>query len=330
MLDVSARLLHLLSLLQTRREWPGPELAERLMVSPRTLRRDIDRLRCLGYPVAATTGTAGGYRLGPGASLPPLLLDDDEAVAVTIGLRLAATGTVGGIEDASLGALMKLQQVLPSRLRHRVETLHTAIATTSAHHRQQPVSADTLVALADACRRTECVRFVYRDHHGTETTRLVEPHHLVSTGARWYLIAWDRDHVEWRSFRLDRLRLRQAPGPRFTPRVPPEGDFATYLSRQLGFTMWPLRAVVHVHAPAETIADKITGIVEPLDERTSKLTLAGDSLDAIAILLGLIDADFDIIEPNELRGHLSKIATRFQRSARQGPPSQASGLDLRS
>lgn len=317
MLDVSARLLHLLSLLQTRREWPGPELADRLAVSPRTLRRDIGRLRRLGYPVAATTGTAGGYRLGPGASLPPLLLDDDEAVAVTVGLRLAATGTVTGMEDASLGALVKLQQVLPSRLRHRVDTLHTAIATTTRHHHQQQVGADTLVALADTCRRAECVRFDYHDHHGTETTRLVEPHQLVSTGARWYLIAWDRDQDGWRSFRLDRLRLRQAAGLRFVPRIPPEGDFATYLSHQIGFAMWPICAVIRVHAPAETIAGKTTGIVEPLDEHTSKLTLAGDSLDAIAILLGLLGVDFDITEPIDLREHLSKIATRFQRAARE-------------
>lgn len=316
MLDVSARLLELLSLLQSRHEWPGPELAERLAVSARTLRRDVDRLRSLGYPVKGTTGAAGGYRLGPGASLPPLLLDDDEAVAVALGLRLAVSGTVTGIEDASLGVFLKLQQLLPSRLRHRVGTLHAAIAAAPEPHRHE-VSADALVALADACRRSECVRFDYQDHRGVATTRLAEPHQVVFAGARWYLVAWDRDRDGWRSFRLDRLRLRQSAGPRFVPRIPPEGDFAAYLSHQLGFAMWPIRAVLRVHAPAAAVTGKILGVVEPLDVRTCKLTVAGDSLDAIASFLGLLGADFEVIEPTELREHLAKLAARFQLAARE-------------
>jgi predicted DNA-binding transcriptional regulator YafY len=274
----------------------------------------MDRLRRLGYPVTATSGTAGGYRLGAGASLPPLLLDDDEAVAVAIGLRLAADGAVAGIEEASIGALLKLQQLLPSRLRHRVDTLHTAVAVTTVHRPEQ-IGVDLLVALAEACRRAERIRFGYRDHHGAETTRSVEPHQVVSAGGRWYLVAWDPDPDDWRSFRIDRIRQYRTTGPHFTPRSPPEGDFARHLSERLGLTMWPLRAVVHVHAPAEAIADRTTGIVEPLDEGTAKLTLAGDSLDALTIPLGLLGADFDILEPDELREHLSGIAARFRSAA---------------
>ncbi|GAA3305713.1 hypothetical protein GCM10020219_000730 [Nonomuraea dietziae] len=202
MLETSARLLRLLSLLQTHRDWSGGELAERLGVTSRTVRRDVERLRELGYPVHATQGSAG-YRLGAGAALPPLLLDDEEAVAVAVGLRSAAGGSVAGIEETSLRALTKLEQVLPSRLRHRVNTLHTATVRVGATG--PAVSPDTLMTIADACRRHEGLRFDYASPRGGVTTRSVEPHSLVSFGRHWYLVAWDTDRDDWRTFRVDRL-----------------------------------------------------------------------------------------------------------------------------
>ncbi|URN18479.1 helix-turn-helix transcriptional regulator, partial [Streptomyces sudanensis] len=204
--DPAARLLRLLSLLHTRADWPGPELAGRLGVSTRTVRSDIGRLRGLGYPVSATPGTAGGYRLGPGARLPPLQLDDEEAVAVAIGLRTAAAQTVGGIEETSLRALAKLEQVLPARLRPRVAAL--AASTVPLPGNGPAVDAGLLAALAAACRDRRRLRFDYRDHAGNATVRDAEPHRLVSTGRRWYLVAWDVDRDDWRTFRVDRLAPR--------------------------------------------------------------------------------------------------------------------------
>src|SRR5687767_9354023 len=200
MWETSARLLRLLSLLQTRRDWSGAELAERLEITPRTVRRDIDRLRGLGYPVLASAGTAG-YRLGAGADLPPLLLDDDEAVAVAVGLRTAAGGSVAGIKETSVRALAKLEQVLPSRLRHRVNALWTS--TVPVPGDGPTVNPEVLTAIAGACRDHQRLRFDYRDHSGAGSVRTVEPHRLVCWGRRWYLLAWDTDRQEWRSFRAD-------------------------------------------------------------------------------------------------------------------------------
>ncbi|RCV50191.1 helix-turn-helix transcriptional regulator, partial [Marinitenerispora sediminis] len=191
MLETSARLLRLLSLLQTHRDWTGAELADRLGITTRTVRRDVEKLRTLGYPVHAAPGVAGGYRLGAGAALPPLLLDDDEAVAVAVGLRTAAGGTVAGIEESSVRALAKLEQVLPSRLRHRVTTLHAV--TVAVPDSGAAVAPDVLTAIAAACRAHERLRFDYRDHAGQPSVRDVEPHRLVHTGRRWYLVAWDTD-----------------------------------------------------------------------------------------------------------------------------------------
>jgi predicted DNA-binding transcriptional regulator YafY len=203
MLETSARLLELLALFQGRRSWSGPELCERAGVTARTLRRDVDRLRRLGYPVDSTSGSGGGYRLGAGATLPPLLLEDDEAVAVAVGLRTAASGTVTGIEEASLRALSKLQQVLPQRLHKRVAALHSFILPLD--HKGPSVDAGVLSAIAGACREAETLRFVYRAQDGAQTRRHVEPHRLVHTGRRWYLAAWDRNRDDWRTFRIDRI-----------------------------------------------------------------------------------------------------------------------------
>src|SRR5580698_11342919 len=231
MLDTSARLLRLLSLFQARRYWSGAELTERLEVTARTLRRDVDRLRSLGYPVNSTAGTGGGYQLGAGTTLPPLLLDNDEAVAVAVGLRTAASGAVSGIEEASVRALAKLEQVLPSRLRRRVSALHSFILPLASAGPQ--VSSETLVAIASACRDSEKLTFGYHSRDGTGSQREVEPHRLVNTGRRWYLVAWDVGRNNWRTFRVDRIAPRPLSGSRFAPRKPPDGDFGLYVSRSV-------------------------------------------------------------------------------------------------
>lgn len=237
MIATSARLLELLSLFQAQRYWSGGDLCERLEVTPRTLRRDVDRLRRLGYPVNSTSGVAGGYQLGAGATLPPLLLDDDEAVAVAVGLRTAASGTVTGIEEASVRALSKMQQVLPDRLRRRVAALHAFIVPLA--NNGPAVDAQVLSTIAAASRDCECLRFRYQNSAGESTMRRVEPHRLVHTGRRWYLAAWDQDRAEWRTFRLDRIEPRLRTSGHFTPREPPDGDFAAYVSKSVSWAPYP-------------------------------------------------------------------------------------------
>ena len=232
MWETSARLLKLLSLLQARRDWPGADLAARLDVTERTVRRDIGRLRDLGYPVHATRGTDGGYRLGAGAAMPPLLLDDDEAVAVAVGLRTAARSPVTGIEETSVRALAKLENVLPSRLRRRVSAVADYTVPVPPDTPPPAVDPAVLTTLASACRDHEQLRLDYRTHDGTSAVRSVEPHRLVSWGQKWYLLGWDTDRGDWRTFRVDRIQPRTPPGPRFTPRELPEGgDVAAYVAR---------------------------------------------------------------------------------------------------
>jgi predicted DNA-binding transcriptional regulator YafY len=228
MLETSARLLRLLSLLQTPRDWTGTELAGRLGVTTRTVRNDVGRLRELGYPVHATRGAVGGYRLGAGAALPPLLLDDEEAVAVAVGLRTATIGSIEGIEESALRALAKLEQVLPVRLRRRINTLQSyTIPVPPSGNRPVPsVSADVLTAITAACRDRERLRFDYRSHDGTASRRDVEPYRLVNWGRRWYLVAWDTQRGDWRTYRVDRVEPRIPTGPRFAPRELPAEDLA--------------------------------------------------------------------------------------------------------
>ncbi|MEE1758958.1 MULTISPECIES: helix-turn-helix transcriptional regulator [unclassified Streptomyces] len=318
MLETSGRLLKLLALLQTHRDRDrsGAELAERLGVSRRTLRRDIERLRDLGYPVHAARGAAG-YRLGAGASLPPLLLDDEEAVAVVVGLRTAAEGTVTGVEEASLRALTKLEQVLPSRLRHRVTTLHHATVRAGAAPAPK-VSPDTLMAIAEACRRHERLRFDYAGPHtstpdpsaaepsapdasaaepSTPRVRTVEPHSLVSFDRHWYLVAWDTDRADWRTFRVDRLVPRTPTGPRFVPRALPDGDAATYLAHRLSSRAWPFRATVTLHEPAASVAERLwpgMGVLEPLDDDHCLLHLGAETPRDLAWMITSVDADFTL------------------------------------
>ncbi|WP_433274180.1 helix-turn-helix transcriptional regulator [Actinosynnema sp. CS-041913] len=316
MLETSARLLRLLSLLQARKDWPGPELAERLDVSPRTVRRDIDRLRDLGYPVHATTGTFGGYRLGAGAALPPLLLDDEEAVAVAVGLRVAGTGAVRGIEETSLRALAKLEQVLPGRLRHRVNALQTYTVPVPHDDPGPTVDPAVLTTLVAACRDRERLRFDYADHTGAATLRAVEPHRVVTWGRRWYLVAYDVDRQDWRTFRVDRLTPRTPTGPRFTPREPPD-DAATHVARGVSSAAWRHHADVVVHAPADTVADRINpavGTVEALTDDTCLLRTGADTVNSLAVHLGLLDLDFRVTGPPELVDRLRTLADRYTRA----------------
>jgi predicted DNA-binding transcriptional regulator YafY len=317
MLETSARLLRLLSLLQARRDWAGTELAQRLEVSERTVRRDIDRLRDLGYPVHASRGTDGGYRLGAGAAMPPLLLDNDEAVAVAIGLRTAAVGAVAGIEETSVRALAKLEQVLPARLRHRVNALQSYIVAVPPDRPSAVVDPTVLSTLAAACRDVERLRFDYRGHDGGESVRSVEPHRLVSWGRKWYLVAWDVDRQDWRTFRVDRITPRTPSGPRFRPREGPAGGAAEYVARGTSVAAWRHRARVWVHAPASEVIERINpavGVVEAVDDHTCVLDTGADSVITLAVYLGMLDVDFDVTDPPELVSYLRMLAARYARS----------------
>lgn len=316
MLETSARLLHLLSLLQTPREWTGTELADRLSVSTRTVRNDVDRLRSLGYPVHGTRGPVGGYRLGAGATLPPLLLDDEEAVAVTIGLRTAAGGTITGVEETALRALAKLEQVLPTRLRRRVNALQRYAVAVPRDDAGPRVDADTLSAIAAACRDHERLRFDYRSHDGSQSRREVEPYQLVNWGRRWYLVAYDVDRADWRTFRVDRLSPRTPTGPRFTPRDLPE-EAIDQVRRGVSSTAWRYRARVVVHAPAEQLAERINaaiGTITPVNHNQCLLDTGADSIEALAVHLGLLGIDFTVTEPPELVELVRELADRYHRA----------------
>jgi predicted DNA-binding transcriptional regulator YafY len=312
----SERLLRLLSLLQTPRDWTGAELAARLDVSARTVRNDVERLRGLGYPVHATRGAIGGYRLAAGASLPPLLLDDDEAVAVAVGLRTAAGGAVTGIEETSLRALAKLEQVLPTRLRSRVNTLQTNTLLVS--HRSGPtVDPDVLTLLASACRDHSALRFDYDDRRGAASQRRVEPHRLVNAGRRWYLVAWDADRADWRTFRVDRIRQHVSGGARFAPRALSDEEVIALVSRGVPPEARRFRARITILAAASTIAERIgpwVGTVEAIDEHSCILDTGADSLEILAVYLGMLDADFVVTDPPELVAHLGVLAGRYRRA----------------
>ena len=313
--ETSARLLRLLSLLQARRDWTGTELAARLGVTTRTIRHDVDRLRGLGYPVNARPGVAGGYRLGAGGALPPLLLDDEEAVAVVIGLRTAASGSVAGIEETSVRALAKLQQVLPSRLRHRVSAFQAYALPVPS--RGPVVDPDVLTLIASACRDHEQLRFDYRAHSGAASRRSVEPYRLVHDRQRWYLVAWDTDRDALRTFRVDRISPRLPAGPRFTPRaLPSDQEIAAQVARGAGEATWRYRARVIVHAPAAHVRDRlpIPVEVESLGDDRCAFEPGSDYPEMLALYLGLLDADFTIVDSPELVDALRKLTRRYQRA----------------
>jgi predicted DNA-binding transcriptional regulator YafY len=287
MLQTSARLLRLLSLFQAQRYWSGADLSSRLDITGRTLRRDVDRLRSLGYPVHSTSGTAGGYQLGAGATLPPLLLDDEEAVAVALGLRTSASGSVTGIEEASVRALLKLEQVLPSRLRQRVAALHSFIVPLGT--RGPTVDVERLSVIAAACRDQQGIRFSYHSRTGAPSVRSAEPHRLVHTGHRWYLVAWDLGRE----------------------------DFAAFVSKSLSYVPYPCRARVTLHAPAETVASRIpasAGVLESIDTRSCMLHTGSHSLEAITIHLSLLGVDFRVHEPPELVDYIRRLVDRLSQA----------------
>ncbi|MFF7247318.1 helix-turn-helix transcriptional regulator [Embleya sp. NPDC008237] len=293
--------------------WPGPRLAARLGVSPRTVRRDVQRLRAAGYPVRTMSG---GYRLDAGGPLPPLLLDDDEAVAIVTGLRTAVGGTVAGIEPTSARALAKLEQVLPARLRHRIEALDAV--TVALPVGGGTVAAADLTAIAAACRSAETLRFDYRTHDGREAVRTTEPHRLACTGRRWYLLAWDLDRADWRTYRVDRMRLRTPTGPHFAPRALPERDVAAYIRAGISTRVFAHHATVLLHASPELAAARIgatDGVLEAIDADTCRLTTGASSIDALAVHLAFLDLDFTVESPPELTHRIARLAERWTRAA---------------
>ena len=315
-MDTASRLLRLLTLLQSRPRWEGEELAGRLEVTTRTVRRDVTRLRSLGYPVSAEAGLGGGYRLGPGGRLPPLLLDDDEAVAIAIGLRVATTTTVSGVEDGAIAALAKLHQVLPARLRERV----TAIGASMIQLPQgdlPKVDADVLVTLAAGCRHTEGLRFRYRSHGGEESERSVEPFQIVHTGRRWYLVARDRDRAAWRTFRIDRISAPVLTGMRYRFEDPP--DPVALVAEGTGVVPWELKATLRVHVTAETARRRIPpgqAVVEPLDETSCLVRMAANELGPLLGSVTMIPWEFEVLEPDVLREAVLDLGTRLTHAAR--------------
>ncbi|MFD3381085.1 MULTISPECIES: helix-turn-helix transcriptional regulator [unclassified Streptomyces] len=326
MLETSARLLRLLSLLQAHREWSGAALADRLGVTPRTVRRDVDRLRELGYPVNASPGTGGGYQLGVGAELPPLLLDDDEAVAVAVGLRTAAGQGIEGIGETSVRALTKLEQVLPHRLRRRVGALNAFTVPMLRGPQPSAVDPAVLTDLAAACRDSERLRFEYRDHAGSSTRRTVEPHRLVCTEHRWYLVAWDVDRDDWRTFRADRVTPRPPHGPRFTPRQAPAEDLAAYVSKGVSVRAYATHAVVRLLVPKEEAAQRISpsaGTLEAESDGSCILRTGAASLDVMVIHVMLMGVEFEVLEPVELVEAIRTARDRLTRALERASSEKA-------
>jgi predicted DNA-binding transcriptional regulator YafY len=313
----SSRLLELLSLLQGRRDWPGNELADRLEVSVRTVRRDIERLRQLGYPVESLTGPAGCYRLRAGSAMPPLLLDDDEAIAIAVGLRTAAGSSVTGIEETAVRALVKLEQVLPTHLRRRVRALGSATFTLPVPG--PTVDPQHLSVIAAACRDSECLRFAYRARDGTDSRREVEPHSLVNHGRRWYLVAWDRRRQDWRTFRIDRLAKPASTGVRFKPGTLPAKDAAAYVEQSITSARSRFEARVTLHASAAEITSRVPaywGAIAPIDPDTCEYRTSDDDLGWLALRILMLGVDFEVHEPCELVEHLQALALRVRRAVR--------------
>jgi predicted DNA-binding transcriptional regulator YafY len=317
MSETSSRLLELLSMLQGRRDWPGNELASRLEVSGRTIRRDVERLRRLGYPVESLTGPAGGYRLRAGTAMPPLLLDDDEAIAIAVGLRTAARASVAGIEETAVRALVKLEQILPAHLRRRVSALGSATYTLQAGGPM--VDPQHLTVIAAACRDSERLRFAYRSRDDTESRREVEPHSLVNFGRRWYLVAWDRRREDWRTFRLDRLTRPASTGARFAPRELPAKDAAAYIEQRITGAPNRFDASVVLHVGADRIKSRVPahwGTLTPIDGERCEFRTGDDDLGWLALRIAMLGVDFEVLEPPELVEHLRVLGARLSRATR--------------
>jgi predicted DNA-binding transcriptional regulator YafY len=314
MAQTTERVLHLLGLLQQRPVWTGPELAERLGVTTRSIRRDVERLRALGYPVQAAQGVGGGYQLGRGRGLPPLLLDDSEAVAVAVSLRMAAGGTVSGASEAALRTLAKLDQVMPPRLRSEVRAIHQATQTLDSG--QATVDGDALLRVARAVRDTVRIRFDYESRDKTPTSRTVEPVGLVATGRRWYLMAYDIDREDWRSFRLDRMSSVEPTTWRFRARE--HEDPASYVQRAVTSAAYRFQARIVVHAPLREVADRTSVrsvILTAIDDGTTLLEAGAETLYGLAFHLSVLGWEFEVQEPAELRTALAEMGGRALRAA---------------
>lgn len=317
MAKTSSRLLRLLSLLQMPREWTGAEIADRLEVSGRTVRKDIERLRDLGYPVEATRGRVGGYRMGAGATMPPLLLDDEEAVATAVGLMTTSARGIAGIEEASLRALVKLEQVLPSRLRRRVESIRGFASTVQRDRQESQVDAGILQTLASASRDHEIQRITYEKHDGTSTRRIVEPHKVVSWGRRWYLVAWDETREDWRTYRVDRIAKSEPTGRRFSERPLPDTDITAYIERNVSKAGWKYTARLTIFAPADKVLEQINpavGTVTAVDDSTCVLHSGADDLWTAAVYIGVLGYDFRVDEPPELIDYIRVLSKRYERA----------------
>ncbi|MFI6502953.1 helix-turn-helix transcriptional regulator [Nonomuraea typhae] len=320
MLETSVRLLRLLALLQARPVWSGAELAGRLGVTTRTVRNDVERLRILGYEVRSATGTAGGYRLGAGAAMPPLLLDDEEVVAVAVSLQAAASGTVTGIEETSLRALAKVESMLPARLRGRLAALRSA--TVSVAGRGPTVDAEVLAEVASASRDRVRLRFVYEGFGGAVSEREAEPHRLVYTGRRWYVVAWDVARGDWRTFRADRMRLRvPARGAGFAGREMSAAEAAERVVRGAGSVAWRVPARVRLLVPAEVAAGLVApaaGLVVADGAEACVLETGGDSVEALAGFLVSLGVGFVVLDPPGLREAVGVLGRRLLEAAQGG------------
>jgi predicted DNA-binding transcriptional regulator YafY len=312
------RLLDLLALLQMPRPWSGGELAERLGVTTRTVRNDIERLRMLGYRIDGIRGAGGGYRLAPGTKMPPLLLDDGDVIAITAGLLTTQTGSIAGMEETAERALAKIEQVMPPALRRRADALHTAVVQVRADTPPPSIHPDVLSVISAACRDHEILRFDYRAHDlDKPARRIVEPHRLVSWGRRWYLFAYDTDRDAWRTYRVDRMVPNPPAGPRFRPRPAPVDDIAAYVSRGAAAAAWRYRTTVTVFAPASEFAamPPAAGLIEPVDAHTCTFTTGADNITTLAAHLGRLDHDFHVDDPPELVAKLRELARRYARAA---------------
>ena len=314
MANTSTRMLRLLSLLQTHRYWPGPELADRLEVSARTLRRDVERLRALGYPVDAVRGIAGGYQLQAGAALPPLLLDDDEAVAIAVGLRAAAGGAVAGLEESAVQALTKIVSVMPPKLRRRMDALRSQ--TVGGPARGPVIDAGSLTRIAQACRDDERLRFGYAARSSDLDRRHVEPHRLVTLDQRWYLVAYDLDRHDWRTFRLDRISEPESTRVRFRQRDLPAADALDYVRSSRAAIPRKYEVRILVFADATSVARHVMqwGHVEPIDASSCRIAMAADWLDWPMMLLAEIGAEFEVEGPQELADRIRGVGERFTRA----------------
>ena len=315
MSETTSRVLQLLGLLQSRRVWGGEELAERLGVTGRSVRRDVERLRDLGYPVHASKGHGGGYQLGAGAALPPLLLDPEEAVAMAVCLRVAAGGSVAGVGESALRALSKLDQVMPSRLRSQVAAIHDATTTLTPGQTDELVDPDVLMTLARACRDHEHVAAGYVDRGGTTTDRRLEPYQLVTTGRRWYLLCFDRDRDDWRSLRLDRMSDVTARGTTFRPREAP--DAAQYVRRAITASPYRYVARVRYFASKESVAQCFSDAsaeIEADGPDACIMTAGADDPERMVPWLAMPGVDFEVLEPPEVVAAVRAVAERLSRA----------------